>query len=259
MKTRYAALAQVLVQAIRSGQWPVGSLLPGEVELAQQHGVSRATVRAALDHLEELGLVSRHRGLGTRVEAVRAGTHFRQTVTPIDDIMQFAGDARRAVERIEDVVADEALAARLDGRPGRHWLHIAQRRLEPATDLAVCWTDVYVDSAYADIRRVVRRYPGLVCDLIEERFGVCVEEIRQEIRAVGVPAAVAAHLGVEPGARGLELTRRYLDPQERVIEIAISVLPADRFTYTVRLRRSPGPGAASPAASGGGGDGDPPP
>jgi GntR family transcriptional regulator len=55
-----------LVGAIRRGEFPDGRL-PAEPELARQFGVSRATVRSALASLEQLGLVRRRPGLGTRL------------------------------------------------------------------------------------------------------------------------------------------------------------------------------------------------
>jgi DNA-binding GntR family transcriptional regulator len=56
----------VLVGAIRRGEFPDGRI-PAEPELARQFGVSRATVRSALASLEQLGLVRRRPGLGTRL------------------------------------------------------------------------------------------------------------------------------------------------------------------------------------------------
>src|SRR5688572_19926951 len=76
MEPRYAALAREIARDIGSGQHPVGSLLPAEVELAELHGVSRATVRSALQQLEALGLISRRKRVGTRVEAARPVTGY---------------------------------------------------------------------------------------------------------------------------------------------------------------------------------------
>ncbi len=56
MKPRYAELAEQLIQAIGDGTFQVGSALPSEVDLSVQYGVSRATVRSALERVQELGL-----------------------------------------------------------------------------------------------------------------------------------------------------------------------------------------------------------
>lgn len=59
--------ASQLQAAILSGQWPAGSMLPGQRELAQNMGISRASLREAVSMLEALGLVSAQAGRGVMV------------------------------------------------------------------------------------------------------------------------------------------------------------------------------------------------
>ena len=54
-----------LASRIANGRIPPGSKLPPEPELAEELGVSRATLREALRSLEEDGFVTRTRGAGT--------------------------------------------------------------------------------------------------------------------------------------------------------------------------------------------------
>ena len=62
---RYIQLAEALRQRIRDGQYPVGSRLPTEVDLVEETGYSRDTVRAAVRVLRESGWVTVTHGLGT--------------------------------------------------------------------------------------------------------------------------------------------------------------------------------------------------
>lgn len=64
-RTLSARLSSSLVGRLRGGEWAPGEKLPGEHKLAAEYGVSRATVRTALRHLEGLGLVSTRHGIGT--------------------------------------------------------------------------------------------------------------------------------------------------------------------------------------------------
>ena len=64
----YEDIARDLLEAIHRGQYPIGGLIPTELELAARYDVSRQTVRAAMRRLTELGAVSRRKGSGTRVE-----------------------------------------------------------------------------------------------------------------------------------------------------------------------------------------------
>lgn len=62
---RYIQLAEVLRQRISDGRYPVGSRLPTEVDLVEETGYSRDTVRAAVRLLRESGWVTVTHGLGT--------------------------------------------------------------------------------------------------------------------------------------------------------------------------------------------------
>jgi DNA-binding GntR family transcriptional regulator len=68
-KPHFADIARNLIEGIISGRFPVGSLLPTELELCAQYATSRHTIRAALHELQQLGLVSRRKNVGTRVES----------------------------------------------------------------------------------------------------------------------------------------------------------------------------------------------
>ena len=148
--TRYAALARDLAEEIARGRHPVGSRLPSEVEMSAERGVSRATVRAALQRLEELGLISRRRRSGTHVTAARArqvSGGYAQSLSGLDDLLQYAVETERRVLRVSPVVADDALAARLGVRPGSRWKRVSSLRvpLAPSPSLPLCWTDTYAD------------------------------------------------------------------------------------------------------------------
>lgn len=63
----FAQIARQIIDAIEHGKFRVGSKLPGEMELARQFSVSRASVREALSSLQFAGYVESRRGSGTIV------------------------------------------------------------------------------------------------------------------------------------------------------------------------------------------------
>ncbi|MTH48534.1 GntR family transcriptional regulator [Intestinirhabdus alba] len=66
----YVKFAETVKEAVRSGILAQGNILPGERELSQQTGVSRITVRKAMQTLEKEGVVTRARGYGTQINNV---------------------------------------------------------------------------------------------------------------------------------------------------------------------------------------------
>ncbi|WP_185961193.1 GntR family transcriptional regulator [Telmatospirillum sp. J64-1] len=237
MSLRYLDVAEVIMAEIKAGHDPVGSFLPSELMLAKKYGVSRSTVRAALSHLQGLGIISRRRGSGTRIEASEPAPIYVHSMVASGDQLQFAGPTRREVQLLEDIVADESLACRLDNRPGRRWLRIGQTRHVENSDVPVCWTDVYVDHAYSDIRDSIKTYPGLVYTLIEERYGIVISRIDQSLRAVGLPEEYSEILQAPADSHALELTRRYRNASLTCELIAISYLPSGRYSYDLTLSR----------------------
>ncbi len=69
--TRWSRIAHDVAGAIEKGEHADGSTLPSAVTLAERYGVNRHTVRQALRHLQDLGLVTVERGRGTIVRAHR--------------------------------------------------------------------------------------------------------------------------------------------------------------------------------------------
>lgn len=243
MVTRYAYVARELMRAIADGRYPVGSLLPNEFELTEQFAVSRSTVRAAMRELQASGIVSRKRNAGTRVEAsspLHSPSGFTQSLGSIEAVQQFGAETARHVQRIADIVADEKLSVALGCQPGRRWLRISFLRMIPddAAKKPICWTDVYISDAFArEVRSRMDSHPEIFGTLLEKISGRRFSEIRQDISAVGVSRDLAEPLKVAPGAHALSIRRQYLFSSNEMAEVSISVHPADRYSYSMRLTR----------------------
>ena len=236
----YAQIARELAQGIASGRFPEGSLLSSELELTNQYQASRQTVRAALRELMDLGLVSRRKGVGTRVEARTQAQGYEHSLGSLDDLVQLAVTNPRVVKRTDEVVADRKLAKDIGCAPGSRWLHIASiRQGSKQGDPPVCWTDSYVNTAYSDLSKLVREDPTpLISELIEKHYGRRSAEVHQSISAIAISPVLAAALQVEPGSPALRIVRRYIDRVGETIETTISIHPADRYTFTTVLKRS---------------------
>lgn len=240
MEPRHAALTKALIKDITAGVYPVGSSLPGELELADKHGVSRGTVRLALARIQELGMVSRRKRAGTRVEAAAPRTaDYTPRLSTIEELVQYGANTERTIHGTREVVLDLALSAKLGCPPGTRWLHIATSRRNPKDPAhPLSWSDVYVTAEDGTkIRRHLKDAQGLICDIVGRATGRVVKEVRQTIHAVGVPKELASVLGTEPNAHALEFVRQYIDQSDRLFEVVVSVHPADRFAYSTVLQR----------------------
>ena len=236
---RYEEVAEELVRQVQSGRWPVGGRLAPEVDLAAEFDVSRGTIRAALDIVQDLGLVSRRPRRGTRVERLKPHSVFARSLHSVDELTQYSVETDRRVLSIADVVVDGADARVLGCPPGQRWTRIRMLRVDPADDgWPLCCTDAYLEPAVAAaVGDQVLDPKRLISDMVEQATGRTVHTIEQRMRAATVPDAMVDLLHTTPGAPVLRMTRRYLDRAGTPFEITVSVHPAERFEYAVDLER----------------------
>ena len=238
-ETLWAQVARDLMAGITSGRFPVGSLLPTELDLCAQYGTSRHTMRTAIRQLQDHGLVSRKKKAGTRVEAAAPTSGYRQPLASLEDLIQFGAAHVREVRETTAVTVKADLAEELGCEVGSRWFRISSLRLDDRPGGApVGWTDVYIDPTYADLGDVARASPDmLISTLIEQRYGRVSAEIRQDVEAIALPATRAAALKAGADTPALRVVRHYLDEAGRIIEISSSIHPAGRFTVSQRMRR----------------------
>jgi len=106
----YFQVAQHLENAISSGELPTGTLLQNEVDLARSLGLSRPTMRRAMQHLVDKGLVTRRRGIGTRVVQPKLRRPLELT-SLYDDLNRAGRKPSTEVLSFETVDAGEDVAA----------------------------------------------------------------------------------------------------------------------------------------------------
>lgn len=116
---RYLALAEAIRSRIAAGEFPAGSQLPSQQELAEQNGVALLTARQAVGILAKKGIVRRLHGHGTFVEAVAqkdlvavvCGPNLREELAyfyrTIVKTLETEGERRNFAFRIYDGLTDE--------------------------------------------------------------------------------------------------------------------------------------------------------
>ena len=230
----YQRVAERVSNDIRQGVYEVGALLPTEADLCAQFKVSRQTVREAIRLLSELGLVSRHQGIGTRVQRDSVVEAYVQRLGNLSDLWQYVKETHRKVLRVVEVVAAEARVA-LPGDPKTKWRMLEGLRFVESEKKPIAWTQVYVLPAYAAVTLAKDRDRFPIYSLIEKRYGLKARTVRQEITGVSIDKDVAALLCVAPKSVGLSVQRKYFSMAEEVFEVTISIHPADRYRHTMQL------------------------
>src|SRR4029077_9369663 len=110
----YFQVAQHLEDAIHAGVLPTGTLFQNEVDLAASLGLSRPTMRRAMQHLVDKGLVVRRRGVGTRVVQPKLRRPLELT-TLNDDLTPAGRKPHTEALSFHRVEPSSYVAERLDG------------------------------------------------------------------------------------------------------------------------------------------------
>ena len=123
----YFQVAQHLEHAIQSGAIPTGTLFQNEVDLAASLGLSRPTMRRAMQHLVDKGLVVRRRGIGTRVVQPKLRRPLELT-SLYDDLNQAGRKPTTEIISLAHVEAADEVAERLELPVGTTVLELVRLR-----------------------------------------------------------------------------------------------------------------------------------
>ena len=234
---RYQQVANELIDSIGGGIYPVGALLPTEMELCEQYQISRSTVREALRKLRDIGLISRRRRVGTKVVSRAPSASYRQPTNSISDLLQYADDTRVEIIAKKRTVCDETLAEQLECRTGRAWLRIDSLRTMPDAPTPICMTTAYLDARLPNLERNLEGIDGPISAMLERTYGVRIARVEQSIQAIALNKRQAKLLKAEAGSPALLATRRYYREDGSLIELSSAIHPSDRFTYVTSLVR----------------------
>lgn len=233
---RYQLVAQALIDDINAGRYEIGDLLPTEAELCEQFNVSRYTVREALRQLSELGLIVRQAGVGTRLVERQSSVKYMQTSNGVEDLYKFVRDIRLEIVDQSIIVSDRATSNLLNCPQGQEWVYLRGKRYAAAEETPIAITDVYVAKQYQRIMDEPRNCQVPVYSLIEKIYGFRIVEIKQDISAVLLDSESAVIFDEKPGAAALQVIRRYYGPSKELVEVAVSLHPGSRFTYSSTQR-----------------------
>lgn len=224
----YVQLQGALRRAVQSQMLKADEALPPERELAADFGVSRITVRKALDGLVDEGLLTRRQGSGTFVNGV-VEKQFSKLTSFSEDMATRGRTVRsRWLERSEGAVRpEEALTLGLS--PGTRVFRLKRVRYADEASMAIEYS-VLPGFALPSLEAVG-------CSLYQalEASGHRPVRALQRLRAISFDSDQAALLGVEPGAPGLFIERRGYLRDGRPVETTHSWYRGDSYDFVAEL------------------------
>ncbi len=233
-------VANDLSLQVSLGKWPVGSIIPGELELANHYRVSRDTIRKALDYLTTNGLFERRPHTGTRVKSTTSSGKFLHVMDNIRAIDQYGNRYPRAIQDVRNVVINEEVAVALGLEYGKEMIRFENIRIATTGNSVVPMvvTYVYVFPRAKEVIDLAKAQPHeLIVSLVEQVTGQECVEVKQTFSATIMPKHVAKYFKFPNACPGLRLIRNYLDDKGRNIVVTESFYPADKFSFSISVKK----------------------
>lgn len=208
--------------------------LPTERELAESFGVTRLTVRRALDQLGYEGRVYRTQGAGTFVSEPRIAKSVE--LTSFSQDMRARGLVPGSKDTmVEEIAAGAEIGARLALSPRDLVAHISRVRTADGEPMAIEHTYVPAKLAPGLAQKAIE---GSLYQLLTETYHLKIEKAEQSIHATVLDPPLARLLAVPEFSPAFKVSRVAFDARNQRIEYAESVYRADRYSYDFVIYRT---------------------
>jgi GntR family transcriptional regulator len=226
----YEIVRAGILDRLRTGHWAAGDKIPTEPQLAQEFGVGIGTIRRAVEELVAERLLIRRAGRGTIVTKFTDEHAFDLYFSFVDaagePISVTARLLRFAKER-----ATPALAATLELGRGARLVKVENLRLRGDVPVMLDHLsfplDVFpeLDAASFTARR------GSIYGFFQERYGISVVRVAENLSGTTADEDVAKALNVEPGAPILRIERIAYTFQDRPVEFRVRFVDSSQCFY----------------------------
>ena len=226
-----------LRKLIAMEKFKAGAFLPKEVELANRWGVSRNTIRQATNKLENEGLITRKKGVGTRV-AGRNNLH-----TGLDHWYSFTREMQEKgikvtnlVLKAEWILPSETVRDFFRCDPDKEILRLSKLKGQDS-GVPIVYFESYFHPRIGVGKNDDFSKPLYV--MLEERYGVVVHRSCENISARKA-GKLGKRLEVEPDFPVLVRERFVYDAGDRAVEYNIGYYRSDKFTYSIDIKKGTG-------------------
>ena len=226
----YYQVSSRLEAAIHSGALPAGARLENEIAIAQHLGLSRPTIRRAIQELVDKGLLVRRRGIGTQVVQGQV-TRQVELTSLYEDLQNTRHQPGTRVLTLEVVAASDPVAAALGAPAGSEVFHIRRQRSTDGVPVAVL--ENYLPRDFADITAAQLEERGLY-QILRAR-GVTIRIAKQRIGARRAHDDEPGLLNIDRGGPVLTMERVAFDNAGHALEYGHHCYRPDMYSFETTL------------------------
>jgi GntR family transcriptional regulator len=232
----YHQLQAVLKAEIESRKWQPDEQLPNEAKLAERFGVSKITVRQALQQLAELGYIRREHGRGTFVERRKFDEGPRELTSFTEEMRRHDLSARSLILFQGIVEAEARVADALHVELMSPVFVLKRVRLAGGEPMSV--QTAHIPGALVPDLEVSEE--SSLYELLQTRYHLYAARARETYFAALAPSPAAELLGVPMGSPVFQVERVTLLPNEKPFEFVQSTVRGDLYKIVLDLVKSGG-------------------
>lgn len=231
----YVQIRENIRNRITGGELSVGTLLPSEDELASEFGVSRMTLRRAIDDLVAERLLIRKQGMGTMVASQKVVRDYTRLTGFYEDAINKDQKPSSKVLEFKTIEADEELAEKLMLKPGEKVFFIKRLRILGGNNPAALHTLYIPQSRCTWLPKEDLDSQSLMA--LYESHGLEIDWGKQLVEAREATPEQAEIFGIKEGAPVLYFERITYTKENIPIEKIIAVSPAGLVSINLILKR----------------------
>ena len=230
----HAQVEKLLRRMIELPEYKDGKYLPNEVDMAKTLGISRNTVRQAINKLVYEGVLVRKNGVGTKVVNRSVNTRLSNWLSFTQEMRAKGIEIKNYELNSEWVEPDKELYDFFHLRKKEALLKLQRVRGRKE------YPFVYFISYFHPRIGLTGNedFTRPLYDILEKDYSVFAKTSREEISALSADEFLADKLRIETGQPILKRKRYVFDPGNRPIEYNLGYYRADSFIYTIESERS---------------------
>jgi GntR family transcriptional regulator len=229
---KYAQIADIFRQRIARGIWAQGLRLPANELLAAEFGVSRVTIRQAVDLLTRDGIIEAQQGRGTFITGAVTQDRWLKVETTLSDLAEVYRDTSPEILNISESRTDAPLLPE-DGKPAEHYIFM--RRVHSRDKRPYCVISIYLDEKI--FRKSPKRFrKETVIPILKDLRDPAIGSARQRLTIGTADLEVAKLLQIPLNSPVAEVRRVFTTADRTVIYLGEVTYRGDFIRIDMDLR-----------------------
>lgn len=223
----------LLRELISKKEYQEGKLLPNEVELSEQIGISRNTLRHAILKLVNEGILSRKKGYGTKVLRKNVLGRAKNWLSFTQEMKAMGIPVFNFELHVSWVIPEKDILSFFDLNPNTRVLSL--ERLRGKEDLPFVYFISYFNP---EIQMTGNEdFSKPLYEILETKYHVRASLSYEELTAIKAPPFICKKLGITPDDPVLFRKRLVYDENKKPVEFNFGYYRGDSFVYTVESER----------------------